>query len=84
MSRSETEFCSKICDLYVIGYAGVICIWCGCGLLLINFDLQLCTSQVFLRPEHAVQVRSFAKEAAAPTALKGDRKYFRIFFTDTC
>lgn len=34
--------------------------------------LQLCTGELILKPEHAVQVRLFAKEAAASPALKGD------------
>lgn len=34
--------------------------------------MQLCTGQLILQREHAIKVRSFAKEAAAPPALKGD------------
>jgi len=79
----KQNFSVKFWDVDVIGYAGVICTWFRCLLLLINVVLQLCAGQVVLRPEHAVPVRSFAKEAAAPTTLKGDRKYFRMFFIDT-
>lgn len=70
-------------DVYVIGCAGAVCTWLKCLLLLIILVLQLCAGQVVLRPEHAIPVRSFAKGAAAPTALKGDRKYFRICFIET-
>lgn len=80
----KQNFSVKCWDVDVIGYACVICTLSRCLLRLINVVLQLCAGQVVLRPEHAVPIRSFAKEAAAPTTLKGDRKYFRMFFIDTC
>ncbi|KAH0680039.1 probable ATP synthase 24 kDa subunit, mitochondrial [Solanum tuberosum] len=48
--------------------------------LLSRSTRQLCAGQVVLRPEHAVPVRSFAKEAAAPTTLKGDQVLKDIFY----
>ncbi|CAN4122156.1 unnamed protein product [Withania somnifera] len=48
--------------------------------LLYRSTRQLCAGQVVLRPEHAVPVRSFAKETAAPTALKGDQILKDIFY----
>ncbi|CAN4116415.1 unnamed protein product [Withania somnifera] len=48
--------------------------------LLTRSTRQLCAGQVVLRPKHAVPVRSFAKESAAPTALKGDQVLKDIFY----
>ncbi|KAG5612448.1 hypothetical protein H5410_023729 [Solanum commersonii] len=48
--------------------------------LLSRSTRQLCAGQVVLRPKHAVPVRSFAKEAAAPTTLKGDQVLKDIFY----
>ncbi|KAK9270143.1 hypothetical protein L1049_025719 [Liquidambar formosana] len=47
--------------------------------LLARSSKQLYTGQIILQPEHAVSVRSFAKEASPP-ALKGDETLKSIFF----
>ncbi|CAI9116448.1 OLC1v1017590C1 [Oldenlandia corymbosa var. corymbosa] len=47
--------------------------------LLSRSSQKLCVGQLMLHPEHAVQVRSFAKEASAPTALKGDEMLKNLF-----
>lgn len=45
------------------------------------FVMQLYVSEAVLQPQqHAVPVRFYAKEAAASKALKGDGKFYIVFF----
>ncbi|CAH9085295.1 unnamed protein product [Cuscuta europaea] len=47
--------------------------------ILSRSSRQLCSGQVILRPDSAIPVRSFAKGAGAPTALKGDEMLKNVF-----
>ncbi|XP_019154957.1 PREDICTED: probable ATP synthase 24 kDa subunit, mitochondrial [Ipomoea nil] len=40
---------------------------------------QLCSSQIITRPDSAIPIRSFAKGAGAPAALKGDEMLKNVF-----
>ncbi|KAE8722339.1 putative ATP synthase 24 kDa subunit [Hibiscus syriacus] len=46
---------------------------------ILSKSRQLCGSQAILRQEHVTPVRFYAKEAAPPTALKGDEMLKNIF-----